>query len=235
MKFINSELIYLKDENWLQEQRIAGQCVASCLETCGKLISSEINLSGKDLEEECYKIMQKFNCIPTFYNYSNNGKKPFPGKICVSVNEVMVHGIPNEKLFQEGDVIKIDLGATYNDSVADAATTFIKGQAKLSNHEVMIKLAKQALAKAIEMCFPGKQVGAIGNAIYKTVKDSKFGLITDYGGHGIHSHNKPHASPFVPNKSNATDGVRFQSGMTLAIEPQLVMGLPITRVASDGW
>jgi len=228
---IQSQIITLHDSNWLERQTIAGKCVAQCLKTSKeKVLSNPEKLTGKDIESICLKIMESFSCSPTFFGY-----KCFPGAICLSINNELVHGIPKDKPFQIGDVIKIDLGATYQGAIADAAITVIYGSPKENRHVELIDLCQKSLTNGIKAIKQGKQLGVIGNAIHKTVKDSRFGLILNYGGHGI-DENQPHASPFVPNKSQPNEGPKLQPGMTLAIEPMLVIGDNKTSVSNkDNW
>lgn len=225
-----SQFIPLHNQDWLSRQKIAGKCVSECLAESKRLILSEAKLSGKDIESLCLKIFTSYQCTPTFFGY-----RGFPGAICLSINNELVHGIPNNKNFLPGDVIKIDLGATYQKAIADAAITVIYGTPKSQKHQELIIAASKSLEEGIKAIKIGKRIGEIGNAIYNFVRLTEFHLITDYGGHGI-DEDIPHAAPFVPNKSSKNEGVRFQPGMSLAIEPMLVMGDNRTRVSKqDGW
>lgn len=230
------ELIKLHDQQFLDRQRIAGKCVGTILTHLSNLIKETIpNLSLLDLERETEVIFNKFECQPTFFQY-----KGFPGKICLSVNRNILHGIPTSYILQDGDVVKIDLGATYQESIADAATTVIYGKCKNPKYLQMIDTCKIALNKGIEAAQVGKQIGSIGYAISKYVSgSSSFGLITDYGGHGISINDDgigmPHAPPFVSNKARPNEGVRIQPGMSLAIEPIVTMKDTRTKVGDDGW
>ena len=226
-----SELIPLHNQTWLSNQKVAGKCVASILKSINNLISQKTpNLNLLDLEQEAYKQLKEFNCEPTFLGY-----KGFPSCICISVNKELVHGIPKNYIIKEGDIIKFDLGATFNGAIADAAATAIYGKEKSIFHKEMVETCREALLNAIKVISVGKQLGVIGNAISKTVKKGPFGLVTEYGGHGLDVNN-PHALPFVPNKSQPNEGPRFQNGMTIAIEPMFVLGSTVeTKVDSDGW
>ncbi len=229
--FSEINFIKLKDEHWLARQKVAGQCVAKCLTHSKELIETQTpNLSLKDIEAECLKIIQDMKCTPTFLGY-----KGFPGAICISVNKQLVHGIPSDYILKSGDVVKVDLGATYQGAIADAAITIIYGQAKSSNDLLLVETCREALDAAIKAVSVGKRLGCIGNAIHHVVKRTPFKLITDYGGHGL-DENIPHAQPFVANKALQNSGVRIQPGMTLAIEPMLVLGFDTkTWVSPDGW
>jgi methionyl aminopeptidase len=226
-----SKIIKLKDEDWLERQRVAGLVVAKCLYTSKNLIEQKIpNLSSKDIEKACHEIIKDHDCTPTFFNF-----KGFPGIICVSVNEEIVHGIPNDYVFQEGDVIKVDVGATYNGAIGDAAITAIYGEPKNKDHLDLVQTCEKALYSAISAVKVGKRLGAVGEKISEIVRFSKFGLITRYGGHGIGE--SMHAEPFVPNKSSRRDGVVVQPGLVFTIEPMLTIkkSHAKTKIDSNGW
>jgi len=231
MSFENNDLIYLKDKFWLERQQIAGKCVGGILKTINTMIVEKIpNLSLKDIEEEAIRQIAENKCTATFKDY-----KGFPGAICLSVNKQLVHGVPTNYILQDGDVVKFDLGATYNGAIADAAATAIYGAPKSKQHVDLIEICKNSLTQAIQAVKIGKQLGCIGYAIHKYVtSNSRFGLITNYGGHGL-DENIPHATPFVANKSKANEGPRIQEGLSIAIEPMLVIGDNRTRVGPDGW
>lgn len=231
MSFGNHEIISLKDKHWLERQQVAGKCVAGILKTINQMIVEKLpSLSLKDLEAEAIKQFEAAKCEATFKGY-----KGFPGAICLSVNKQLVHGIPTDYILQDGDVVKFDLGATYQGAIADAAATAIYGTPKSSQHVELVKTCKNSLDHAIKAIQIGKQLGCIGYAIHKYVtSSSRFGLITSYGGHGI-DENTPHAAPFVANKSKQNEGPRIQEGLSIAIEPMLVVGDNRTKIGSDGW
>lgn len=226
----NGNVIKLLDDKFLKRQKIAGNCVRACLNSCQSLINSGGNISLKDLEKVCLSQMKAFGCTPTFLNYHG-----FPSAICTSVNNQLVHGVVTDYVLKEGDVVTVDLGATFDGAIGDAARTWIFGKEKLKTHVELIQKCKESLTEAYKSIKVGSQLGVIGNSIFKTVKDSGFGLIVNYGGHFI-AENTPHAEPFVTNKSNKNEGVRIQNGMTFAIEPLLVIGQDTTTsVGKDGW
>jgi len=227
---LQSELIILNDSIWLEKQKIAGQAVKECLLSCQSLIESKIpNLSLKDIESECENIINKYDCSPTFLNY--NG---FPGAICTSVNKVIVHGIPTSYKLKDGDIIKIDIGATFKDSIADAARTFIYGEAKSKKHIDMINSCRKSLQEGINHIKVGNRLGKVSDAIFKTIKKSGFKAILHYGGHGI-TKNKLHASPFVNNKALPDSGIVIQPGLCITLEPMVTIGSNKTKVGKDGW
>jgi len=228
--FSNNTLVVLKDDLWLKRQKYAGRCVASILKACGNAIKEKTpNLSLLDLENISKTYFKSLGCEATFYNY-----KGFPGHACISVNKELVHGIPSDYVLQNGDVVSVDLGATYEGAIADAARTWIYGDPKSEEHIRMISSCWKSLQEATKALEIGKQLGVIGNTISKRAQNDGFGLVTNYGGHYI-SYNKPHADPFVANKSSQFEGIRIVPGSSMAIEPMFVLGDPKTKVLNDGW
>jgi len=147
----------------------------------------------------------------------------------------LVHGIPSDYILQEGDVVSVDVGATFESKIADAARTWIYGEPKSNEHVRLLTTCKNALKSAISKIEIGKHLGIIGYTIYNETKNSAFGLITGYGGHHC-SDNVAHAEVFIANKSGQFDGNRMQVGEIMAIEPMLVLDKNIqTMVLDDGW
>jgi methionyl aminopeptidase len=220
----------LKNEDWLIKQRVAGKCVATCLNTLLQYVKNGTTLTSLQLSHKTEEIMKDFDCSPTFKGY-----KGFPEAVCISVNKELVHGIPKDKPFEDGDVVSFDLGATYKGAIADSAVTCIYGNAKNAEHLKLIKATEESLMKGIQAIAVEKRLGVIGNAIYKSAKGNGFSVVTNYGGHGL-DWDHPHAAPFVDNKSTPDQGFRIQSGLAIAIEPMLVIGPSAeTKTLEDKW
>jgi methionyl aminopeptidase len=226
---MEDQLVELKDAEWIANQRTAGKCVAAILGEMSERIGGDRTYTGKELEGIAESIFPKFNCTATFLGY-----KGFPSSICLSVNKELVHGIPKNLPILDGDVVSFDLGATHRGSIADAAVTVIKGKAKDPRHDEIISVCKKALMAGIGAVKIGEPIGTIGYAIHNLVKRTPYSIVHHYGGHGINT-DTPHAQPFVHNKSQKTEGVRVQVGMTIAIEPMVMIGSTETKVLSDGW
>jgi len=221
--------ITLKDNDWLMKQRIAGKCVASCLNMLKSFVLNKENLSLLEMDKEAESFILKSGCTPTFKNY-----KGFPNSVCISVNNQLVHGIPTDYKLKDGDVVSFDLGATLEGVIGDAAITVIYGEPKNILHEKLLKVTEECLDKAIQNIAVNKRLGVIGNTIYKHAKDNGFAVVEEYGGHSL-SYNCPHHGMFVSNKSSVTEGIVMQEGLTLAIEPLLCTGSNKTEVSKDGW
>lgn len=218
----------LKTKEWANNQREAGRIASLCL----SLIQKEV-LNTNKTQTQIDKLAEEFICdhnaIPTFKNYKN-----FPGSVCISVNKELVHGIPKNIPFNEGDIISLDLGATYKGSIADTAITFIKGKSLSDKHDKLIQCTQESLYESIKKIHPNNKLGIIGNTIYKYGKRNDFGVIENYGGHHI-GINFPHDSPFVPNRSEPSEGIHFYENQTFAIEPMFVIGSNRTYNSKDGW
>lgn len=229
--YLNNIFIPLKDENWLENQRIAGRCIANIMIILETLVKDKTNLSLIEIDKIVEDEILKRNCIPTFKNY-----KGFPNSICTSINKALVHGVSTNYKLQEGDVVSFDFGATKNGAIADSATTFIFGMPKSKNHINLISACRDALYAGIKTAKVGNRIGDIGYAVNKIATSKGFAVIDQYGGHGI-SYNRPHSDPFIPNKSQQNTGIRIKPGMTIAIEPMLVPAncSTNTKIAADNW
>ncbi len=235
MKLINNKslaangLFKLKNQDWLEKQRIAGKFTAGAL----MLLEQESKKGTTKTMIELSALAEEFildnGCTPTFKGY-----KDFPAAVCISVNNQLVHGIPTDYKLQDGDVVKFDLGATYKGAIADSALTCIFGQPKSLMHVKLVAACYESLMKGIEAVSIGKHLGVIGHAIHKSVKGNGFGVITTYGGHGL-DWNRPHSPPFVENRADPEIGFRIQPGLAIAIEPMVVPNDITTFVEEDGW
>lgn len=232
--FNYSELITLKNKDWLDKQLYAGECASKVLNECNKALSNS-NVSLRNLEEVALNIINEYKCTPTFKNY-----RGFPSSICTSVNKQLVHGIVTDYKLEDGDLITVDVGVTFEGVIADTARTWIYKSPKDKKHEALIKAGKDVLDLAIKSVEVGKRLGIVGFTISNYIKKFNFGLITEYGGHGL-DYNKPHADPYISNRSKEDEGARIVSGLTFAIEPMLTTGWDLsnqevkTSVADDNW
>jgi methionyl aminopeptidase len=227
--FGNNSFISLKDNDWLEKQRVAGVIAAKTLLLLEGLVKDKTKLSLQEMNDlaEDYIVKQGGSC--TFKNY-----KGFPAGVCISVNKQLVHGIPSDYHLQEGDVVSFDLGVTIEGAIADTALTCIYGEPKSKRHVELLDGTYTALVAGIDAIEVGKRLGCIGQAIYKVARNYKFSVVINYGGHGL-DWNIPHAQPFVANKGIENEGIRIQPGLSIAIEPMLVIGPATTTTQPDGW
>lgn len=227
--FSDLTFIKLKDSEWLEKQRVAGKVAAGALSYLSGLVDTKSTATLLEMSRLAEEYILDNKCSCTFKGYQG-----FPEAVCISVNNQLVHGIPTEYRLQEGDLVSFDLGATFDGAIADTAITCMYGEPKTPNHSKLVMATKEALQKGIAAAKVGNRIGDIGNAVYKCAKGHGFNVIVRYGGHGLEN-NKPHAPPFVPNRSNPDEGIRIQPGLTIAIEPLLTPGPTETWVSDDGW
>ncbi len=187
-------------------------------------------VTGLELDQLAKKAIKEHGAEPTFVGYAPMGKPPYPGAICYSVNEELVHGIPGDRALQEGDIVTIDLGVTYKGWVSDAAFTAPVGGAG-EEARALIETTRRALWAGIDEMKPGNRLGDVSHAI--GAKAGTYGIVTGYGGHGVGR--KMHMEPHVPNYGRAGTGIRLQAGMVLALEPMFSAGAPATEETEDQW
>ncbi len=224
------QIIALKNDEWLYNQKRAGRAVHNVLYNFKDALLKKSVSTLLDLERKAENVLRMHCCTATFKGYQG-----FPGSVCLSVNNVLVHGIPSSYKLQEGDVVTMDVGATFNGAIADAAYTEVFGGAQEQAHKDLLSHTYKALQIAQEKVVVGNRLGTIGHAIFEYGSKNGYGVITNYGGHGLDT-NKPHAPPFVANKMDKNLGIRMQPGLAIAIEPMFVMGQDTsTVVGDDGW
>jgi methionyl aminopeptidase len=227
--FAINSLIKLKNNDWLVKQRQAGRIAAQTLKLLEQMVVDKTTKSLLELNQIAEEYIMSSGGIPTFAGY-----KGFPAGVCISVNKQLVHGIPTDYKLQDGDLVSFDLGVTFEGAIADTAITCIYGDPKSELHVKLIKATNESLMKGIEAIAVGKQLGCIGNAIYRCAKGYGYNVIYKYGGHGL-TWDNPHCEPFVSNKSEINEGITIQPGLTIAVEPMLVENDTYTYIDKDGW
>ena len=226
--------VQLKDDEWLEKQRIAGKVAGRCIDLLVRLARTG-SYSLLEMDKQASEFIRDNECQETFYGY-----RGFPSFCCHSVNRQLVHGIATDYRLESGDLYSCDLGATYKGAIGDTATTIIIGEAKNAEHTKLVRATKEALENAIGAIAIGKRLGVIGDTIWKYANDNGFSCVEKYGGHGINTDEDgtgiPHAFPFVSNKAQYDEGIRITPGLVIAIEPLLVIGKSNnTIVSEDGW
>jgi len=180
-----------------------------------------------ELDKIAYEFILDHGGRPSFLNY-----RGYPNTLCISVNDVVIHGIPGDYVIKEGDLVSIDCGIELNGYHSDSAFSYAVGQVSDQVWELM-KRTKEALYKGIEQAKPGNRVGDIGYAIENYVKQFGFSVVREMTGHGVGRY--LHEDPAVPNYGRRGHGKRLKPGMTLAIEPMINMGKPDIYIEKDGW
>ena len=189
-------------------------------------------VTGRDLDELARAEIAKRDGVPTFMGYAPGGKPPYPGAICYSVNEQLVHGIPGGLALKEGDIVSIDLGVTYGGYVSDAAFTAAVGEVPPEVEE-LLRVTEAALLAGIELARAGKYVGDVSHAIGREGERAGYGIIREYGGHGVGR--RMHEPPHVANFGRPGVGHRLRAGMVLALEPMFALGGEATVEEADHW
>ena len=225
----NKSQIQLKTPEQFAIMRKAGRVVALCLAEINSAIKP--GMTTLELDLIAREVMAKEGAKPSFLGYHG-----YPAVICVSINEEVVHGIPDEKRFiNDGDLVSVDCGAMIEGWHGDDALTIGVGNVK-AEHQKLSDITKEALQVGINAALPGKHIGDIGFAIEKFVRSHQglqIGILEDYVGHGIGT--EMHMSPSVPNYGKAGSGPELQVGMAIAIEPMLVLGSNKVHVLEDEW
>lgn len=204
-----------------------GAIIAGLLEELPAHVSPGVSTAELDRFCESY-IVSHEGAEPAF-----KGLYGFPGSVCVSVNEEVVHGIPSAKrVLVDGDIVSVDVGVRIDGWCADSAWTFRVGH--VSNEaDALLEITERALEAAVEAAVPGNHVGDIGAAVIRTVEGTRYGIIRELVGHGIGR--EVHEEPQVPNVGRPGHGPLLREGMVLAIEPMLSASSPEIRTLRDGW
>ena len=219
--------ITIKSSKELQYMELAGSIVGSALTLLKK--SVEPGITTKELDTIAYKEITKLGAKPTFKGY-----RGFPASICASVNEEIVHGIPGKRVLKDGDIIKMDVGATINGFIGDAAVSVAVGKVSLDAKQLM-DATEESLKKGIDAAQPGNRVGDIGTAVQTYGESLGYGVVREFVGHGVGRH--LHEEPQVPNYRDPSKGPGpiLKPGMCIAIEPMFNIGGWETHILDDDW
>ncbi|OLL20133.1 MULTISPECIES: type I methionyl aminopeptidase [unclassified Rhodococcus (in: high G+C Gram-positive bacteria)] len=215
-------MVELKTSGEIEAMRAAGAVVADAL--AAVRAHAAIGVSLKELDDVAAAVVRDAGATSPFLGYHPEwAPSPFPGVVCASVDDGVVHGIPGGYRLRDGDLVSIDCGAVLDGWCGDAAVSFTVGAAD-----------REALARGIAAAVPGNRLGDIGAAIGGYVRSRGYGMLADHGGHGIGR--RMHEDPHVPNEGRAGRGMRLRPGLVLAIEPMLhAGGGDAYRHDPDGW
>jgi methionyl aminopeptidase len=219
--------IHIKTPAEIALMREAGRVNALALAAVRALLQPGVTTA--DLNAAAEEVLRKHNAYSPFLNY---GHPPFPASICASVNEELVHGIPGKRKLKQGDIISIDCGAVVDGYVGDAAFTAGVGEISPTARR-LIEVTEQALSVGIAMMRVGNKTGDVSAAIQQYVESQGFHVVREYTGHGVGR--KMHEGPQVPNYGTPGSGVPLRAGMTIALEPMVLVGTHRTRVLSNQW
>ncbi len=219
-------MIQLKNPEQIALMKEAGRITGEALALAGEAVREGI--TTKYLDDMIRHHIVKCGAKPSFLGYGG-----FPGSACISINDQVIHGIPSPNVYlQEGDIVKIDVGAYYRGFHGDSANTFAVGNIT-PEAKKLIETTKESFFKGIEQFKVGNRIGDIGHAIESHVTANGYNVVKRYVGHGVG--HELHESPEVPNYGRAGRGPRLSVGMVIAIEPMVNMGTSDVIELSDGW
>ncbi len=218
-------MIQIKSQREIELMRCAGRIAANALAAAGRAVAPGITTG--ELNDLIMQSIEKDGAYPSFLGYAG-----FPGAACISINDEVIHGIPGARKLCEGDLVKIDVGATYRGYIGDCANTFAVG--KISDEaQRLIDVTRQSFYEGIKYALTGNRISDISHAIQTYVEDNGFSVVRKYIGHGVGA--ELHEEPEVPNFGKPGCGARIVSGMTIAIEPMVNQGVYTVKEMSDGW
>lgn len=218
-------MIRLKNKEQLEKMRVAGRITAMALEVAREHIKPGATPLAVDRAIRHY--IEKEGAKPSFLGYGG-----FPASACISINDEVIHGIPNDKPFSDGDLVKVDVGAFIGGFHGDSARTFFCGTA--SEEAIRLeKATREAFFAGMERAVIGARLGDISSAVQEVVEKAGFSVVREYVGHGIGS--ALHEDPEVPNFGREGRGIRLMEGMVLALEPMVNAGDFKVRVLSNDW
>ncbi len=222
--------IFLKTEEEIELMRAANLLVGDTLAEIAKVIRPGVTTLQLDRLAEQY--IRDHGATPTFKGFPNPYGPPFPASICASVNDEVVHGIPNDKPLEEGDIVSIDCGTLLNGYCGDSCYTFAVGEVS-PEVKLLLDTTKAALYRGIEAAQQGRRIGDIGHAVQTHCEAAGFGVVREFVGHGIGR--QMHEDPQVPNYGRPGQGKQIKSGLCIAIEPMITQGSPRITLMPDRW
>jgi methionyl aminopeptidase len=223
-------VIYIKTKKEIDFIKESCRIVAETLQLVGSNVKAGVTTFELDQIGEDY--IRSNNAIPAFKGYSQGGLPGFPGSVCTSLNDAVVHGIPGSVKLKEGDIISLDVGVLKNNYYGDAAISLAVG--KISDEKKkLLEVTERSLYLGIEQATSGNRVHDISSAVQEYVEQNGFSIVRDLCGHGVGKF--LHEDPAIPNFGKKGTGPKLKNGMTLAIEPMVNAGAYNVATASDGW
>lgn len=226
--------IRLKSPDQIERMRKAGRIVRLVLDRLGDMVAPGITTEELDAEAQKLCLANGGKCL--FKGVPGRGRAgPFPGAICVSLNEEVVHGIPSQRIVKEGDIVSVDFGVELDGWCGDAAETFIVGQAP-DNVRRLVEVTRNSLAMAVAMAGPGVKWSSVAEAMQGYVEGEGLAVVREFVGHGIGS--EMHEDPKVPNfvsRELLRRDINLEPGLVLAVEPMVNLGSADVKCLSDGW
>ncbi len=223
-------MIFLKTEDEIELLRAANQLVAKALAEVGRAVKPGVTTS--ELDRIADEFIRDHGAVPTFKGFPNPYGGPFPAAICTSVNDCVVHGVPNDNPLEEGDIVSVDCGTLLNGYNGDSCYTFCVGEVS-DEVKALLRVTKESLYLGIQAALPGKRIGDISCAVQEHCEKASYGVVREFVGHGIGR--EMHEDPQVPNYGRRGNGPLIKNGLCIAIEPMIVMGSPSIFMMPDKW
>ena len=220
-----SDTIYIKSKSEIELMRQAGKITAGARSIARQAIKSGV--TTRQINKYVHEFILKSGAKPTFLGYGG-----FPASACVSVNEEVIHGIPGKRVIHDGDIVSVDVGATFKGFVGDCAGTYACGEIS-DEARKLIEVTRQSFFEGIKFAREGYRLSDISHAVQEYAESHGYSIVREYVGHGIGR--KMHESPEVPNFGAPGHGPRLLRGMTIAVEPMVNAGGAAVRVMPDGW
>jgi len=222
-------VIPIKSGREIEKMRLACRTASEVLDRVSELVRPGI--STKDVDEAAADFMQEAGVQSAFLGY-RLGHRVFPGNICISLNDEIVHGIGSQRRIQYGDIVKLDIGVIQGGWVGDTATTIAVGMID-DRVDQLLRVTENALASAIKVAMEGARLGDLCAEIEEEAIRNGFSVVREFVGHGVGR--KLHEEPQIPNYGKRGSGPKLKAGMTLAIEPMINMGTAAVTLLEDGW
>ena len=223
-------MIYLKTDDEIELLRKANLLVAATLAEIAKIVRPGV--TTREIDTLAEQFIRDNGAVPTFKGFPNPYGPEFSGAVCTSVNDVVVHGIPDDTPLKEGDIVSVDCGTKIDGFCGDSCYTFCVGEVREEVKQLLC-VTKESLYKGIEQAVPGHRIGDIGSAVQQHVEAYGYGVVREMSGHGIGR--EMHEEPYVPNYGRRGNGKALKNGMCIAIEPMITMGSREIFLLEDRW
>ena len=219
-------MVTIKSDREIELMREAGRILAKVNEELGRTLVP--GMSTKEIDRMCEDMIRSHGCVPSFLNYQG-----FPASVCISINDEVVHGIPDKhRYLEEGDIVSLDTGVIWKGYQSDAARTHMIGEVS-GEARKLVEVTRQSFFEGIKYAKAGNHLNDISKAIQEYAESFGFGVVRDLVGHGIGT--EMHEAPEIPNFAQRRKGIRLAAGMTLAIEPMITAGRYDVVWEDDGW
>ena len=218
-------MITIKSQAEIELMRAAGRIAAKARKVAGACVKE--GATTRSIDTKVKECILAHGAKPSFLGYGG-----FPASACISVNDEVIHGIPSDRVLQEGDIVKVDVGAFFNGFHGDCAATFAVG-AISDEAKRLIEVTERCFYEGIAAISENGRIGDVSNAVYEYATKNGFGVVREFIGHGVGKN--LHEGPDIPNFGEAGRGPRIQNGMTLAVEPMITVGSEQVRILENKW